>query len=376
MASMQNVILIPDSFKGTMPALTVCRIMENCIRTRFPHCKTVSIPIADGGEGTVEAFLHASKNGEKKISVVQDPYGHEIQAAWGKTGDTALIELASCAGLSLAGDKPDPSLTSTFGLGMLIGEALNENCRKIIVGLGGSCTNDGGCGMAAALGIQFFNAERKRFVPTGRTLTDICRIDASALDSRLTQTELTCLCDVDNPLYGTNGAAYVFAPQKGADRAMVRMLDEGLRHLSLRVEKDLHFEGAENAGAGAAGGCGFGMQAFLGAKLQAGIEVLLDFTGFDKLLKDADHVFTGEGRLDSQSLHGKAICGIARRARKAGVPVIAVAGEVLVEAEELHRNGITAAYATKGERTDMQEIRQHCQEDLAQTMNRILKNPA
>ncbi|MDE5575357.1 MAG: glycerate kinase [Bacteroidales bacterium] len=370
---MQNVILIPDSFKGTMPALTVCRIMEKCIQARFPHCKTVSIPIADGGEGTVDAFLYAAENGEKKISVGQGPYGEMIHAAWGKTGDTALMEMASCAGLPLVGDKPDPGTASTFGLGMLIGEALNANCRKIIVGVGGSCTNDGGCGMAAALGIRFFNAEGNRFVPTGRTLSDICRIDASALDGRLAQTELICLCDVDNPLYGTNGAAYVFAPQKGADKAMVRMLDEGLRHLSRLVEKDLNFKGAEDAGAGAAGGCGFGMKAFLGAKLQAGIEVLLDFTGFDRLLENADHVFTGEGRLDSQSLHGKAISGIARRARKAGVPVTVVAGEVSVDAQDLRRTGITAAYATKGNRTDMQEIRQHCQEDLAQTMKSILQ---
>ena len=373
---MQNVILIPDSFKGTMPALTVCHIMERCIRTRFPHCKTVSIPIADGGEGTVDAFLYAADNGEKKISIVQGPYGERVHAVWGKTGDTALLEMASCAGLPLVGDKPDPGTASTFGLGMLIGEALNENCRKIIVGLGGSCTNDGGCGMAAALGIRFFNAEGKAFVPTGKTLSDICRIDASALDKRLPQTELTCLCDVDNPLYGTDGAAYVFAPQKGADQAMVRMLDEGLRHLSRLVEKDLNFKGAEDAGAGAAGGCGFGMKAFLGAKLQAGIEVLLDFTGFDKLLEEADHVFTGEGRLDSQSLHGKAISGIARRARKAGVPVTVVAGEVSVDAEALRRTGITAAYATKGSRTDMQDIRRHCQEDLTQTMMRILNGQA
>ncbi len=370
---MQNVILIPDSFKGTMSALKVCRIMENCIKTRFPHCKTVSIPIADGGEGTVDAFLYASPKGEKKISVVQDPYGKRLHAAWGKIGDTALMEMASCAGLHLAGEKPDPGMASTFGLGMLIREALNENCRKIIVGLGGSCTNDGGCGMAAALGIRFFNAEGNTFVPTGRTLSDICRIDASALDRRLLHTELTCLCDVDNPLYGAHGAAYVFAPQKGADPTMVRMLDEGLRHLNLMVKKDLNLNGAEDAGAGAAGGCGFGMKAFLGAKWQAGIEVLLDFTGFDQLLEDADLVFTGEGRLDSQSLHGKAISGIARRARKSGVPVIVVAGEVSVDAEALRRTGITAAYATKGERTDMQEIRRHCQEDLAQTMNRILK---
>ena len=159
---MQNVILIPDSFKGTMPALTVCHIMERCIRTRFPHCKTISIPIADGGEGTVDAFLYAADNGEKKISIVQGPYGERVHAAWGKTGDTALLEMASCAGLPLVGDKPDPGTASTFGLGMLIGEALNANCRKIIVGLGGSCTNDGGCGMAAALGIRFFNAETEK----------------------------------------------------------------------------------------------------------------------------------------------------------------------------------------------------------------------
>ena len=367
-----KIILIPDSFKGTMSSIAVCRIMESCIKERFPQCNTVSIPIADGGEGTVDAFLHAAGTVQKHISTVQDPYGKNVPAVWGKSGDTALIEMASCAGLHLAGSHPDPNLTSTFGLGQLLIEAMNLNCRKIIVGLGGSCTNDGGCGMAAALGVRFFNFQGETFVPTGKTLTDICHIDTSGLDSRLAEIELTCLCDVDNPLYGPNGAAFIFAPQKGADKAMVKHLDLGLRHLSRIVERDLQFWGAENAGAGAAGGCGFGMKAFLGAKLQPGIEVLLDFTGFDQLLKDADFVFTGEGRLDSQSLHGKAVSGIARRARAAGVPLIVVAGEVVADAGSLQQAGITAAYATKGNRTDMEDIRRHCQEDLIQTMQRVL----
>lgn len=372
MPSLQSFILIPDSFKGTMSAVSVCHIMENCIRERFPGCRIISIPIADGGEGTVDAFLYAAPKGVKIISTVQGPYGRNIRATWGMIDHTAIIEMASCAGLPLAGEHPDPSLTSTFGVGQLIDEALNRKCRNIIVGLGGSCTNDGGCGMAAALGIRFLDATGKSFVPTGGMLSEICRIDTSGLDSRLSEAKLICLCDVDNPLYGTEGAAHVFAPQKGASETKVRQLDEGLRHLSRIVEHDLNFKGAEDAGSGAAGGCGFGMRAFLDAELQPGIEVLLDFTGFDQLLANAGYIFTGEGRLDRQSLHGKAVSGIARHAQKANIPLIAVAGQITASPEELRRMGIHAAYATS-HRLDMAEIKKHCKEDLAQTMRRILE---
>ncbi|MCM1041629.1 MAG: glycerate kinase [Bacteroides sp.] len=377
---MQHVIIIPDSFKGTMRATEVCRIMRDCVSMRFPLCKTVCIPIADGGEGTVDAFLYAAANtdspikGERKTAHVQGPYGKTLLSVWGRIDDTAVIETASCAGLPLVADNPDPARTSTFGVGQLISEAMNADCRKIIVGLGGSCTNDGACGMASALGVRFLDAQGRAFVPVGNTLENICRIDTSGLDIRLNDIDLECLCDVDNPLSGTKGAAYVFAPQKGADADMVKHLDEGLRHLAEIVERDLAFSGAEEAGAGAAGGCGYGMKAFLGARLRPGIEVLLDFARFDRLLQNADCVFTGEGRLDSQSLHGKALSGIARHAKKAGVPVIALAGEVSANTDELKRMGISAAYAVNPGRSGMQEIKAHCREDLARCMQRVLEN--
>ncbi|MCM1168870.1 MAG: glycerate kinase [Bacteroides sp.] len=376
---MQHAIIIPDSFKGTMRATEVCRIMRECVSARFPQCKTVCIPIADGGEGTVDAFLYAAENpefsskGERETAFVQDPYGKPVQAAWGKMGDTAVIETASCAGLPLVADHPDPGKTSTFGVGRLISEALNANCKKIIVGLGGSCTNDGACGMASALGVRFLDAQGRAFVPVGNTLGNICRVDTSGLDSRLKDIDLECLCDVDNPLFGAAGAAYVFAPQKGADAAMVKRLDDGLRHLADIMARDLDFLGAEDSGAGAAGGCGYGMKAFLGARLRPGIETLLDFVGFDRLLQNADCVFTGEGRLDSQSLHGKALSGIARHAKNAGVPVIALAGEVSANTDELNQLGISAAYAVNPGRSEMQEIKAHCREDLARCMRCVLE---
>lgn len=374
MASIQSFILIPDSYKGTLSAISVCRIMEGCIREHYPDSKTISIPVADGGEGTVEAFLYAEPKGVAEKCKVQDPYGKSVEVLWGRFGQTAVIEMAASAGLALAGTHPNPGTASTFGVGESIIDALNKGCHKILVGLGGSCTNDGGCGLAAALGVQFLDADGNRFVPTGSTLKKIHHINMSHLDQRIGQTSLIGLCDVNNPLFGPCGAAYVFAPQKGADNKMVAALDEGLQHLNGIVERDLGFKGAEDAASGAAGGCGFGMRAFLGAQLQSGIETLLDFMEFDRLLADADCVFTGEGRLDSQSLNGKAISGIARHAQKAGVPVIAVAGQVTATQEQLQQMGIAAAYQTDPGRSNMNEIKKHATEDLARTMKQILEH--
>lgn len=356
-----------------MDAVSVCRVMRECVQARFPLCQTVAVPMADGGEGTVEAFLYAEPKGVVEKCKVQDPYGKCIEAIWARFGHTAVIEMAASAGLALAGTNPDPGTSSTFGVGESIADALNKGCRKILVGLGGSCTNDGGCGMAVALGVQFLDADGNRFVPTGSTLQKIHHINMRHLDQRIGQTSLIGLCDVSNPLFGPCGAAYVFAPQKGADTGMVASLDEGLRHLNEIVESDLGFKGAEDAASGAAGGCGFGMRAFLGAELQSGTETLLDFMEFDRLLANADYVFTGEGRLDSQSLYGKAISGIARHAQKAGVPVIAVAGRVTATQEQLQQMGISAAYQSDPGRSNMNEIKKHATEDLANAMRHILE---
>ena len=244
---MKKIVLIPDSFKGTMSSTCVCNLMKEAALRYFPSLEVVSIPIADGGEGTVDAFLFVCRRGEKRRERVSGPYGSLVDSFWAMIGDTAVIEMAACAGLPLTKENRNPCITTTYGVGQLIGKALDQGCRQIVVGLGGSGTNDGGCGMAAALGVRFFNKDDEEFVPTGGSLKDIARIDLSGRDSRLDDTDVVAICDTGNPLFGLNGAAYVFAPQKGADAAMVEMLDAGLRHLDKVVEKDLGVRAAEEA---------------------------------------------------------------------------------------------------------------------------------
>ncbi len=347
---MKNVLILPDSFKGSLSSSQICNILQKGILRHFPDCKITTIPIADGGEGTVNAFLSACGHGYKQKLSVCGPYGQAMPATWGRIGQTAVIEIASCAGLPLVKDNPDPSRTTTYGLGQLIKAALDTGCKKIIVGLGGSATNDGGCGIAAALGVRFTDAEGHAFVPVGGSLHKIQGIDLSLRDPRLQTTELLAMCDITHPLHGQQGAAFVFAPQKGADSRMAKRLDKNLQHLDTMVERNLHRKAASLPGSGAAGGCGFGMHVFLNAKLQSGIDTLLDAVDIDRLLQEADYIFTGEGKFDGQSLKGKAIGGIARRAKKANVPLIAVVGDMDNTTASAYRHGISAVFSTNRER--------------------------
>lgn len=369
---MKNVLILPDSFKGCLSSVQICQILHKGILRHFPDCKITAIPIADGGEGTVNAFLSAYGHGNKKRFSVCGPYGQEIPATWGKIGQTAIIEIASCAGLPLVKDTPDPSRTTTYGLGQLIKAALDAGCKKIIVGLGGSATNDGGCGMAAALGVRFTDAEGHTFVPVGNSLHKIQDIDLSLRDPRLKETELLAMCDITHPLHGPQGAAFVFAPQKGADARMVKRLDRNLQHLDATVVRSLHRKAASLPGSGAAGGCGFGMHVFLDAKLQSGIDTLLDAADIDRLLQETDYIFTGEGKFDSQSLRGKAIGGIAQRAKKANVPLIAVAGDMDNATESVYRNGISAVFSTNRER-NFELTRTRSRQDLTIAIDNIVR---
>jgi glycerate kinase len=371
---MKKFLLIPDSFKGTMSSEEICSIMEKAILENYPDAQIVSIPVADGGEGTVDAYLRAMK-GEKVYVKVKGPYFEEMEAFYGiiENGRTAVIEMAVCAGLPLVEDKKNPSLTTTYGVGQLIEAAIKNGCKKIIMGLGGSCTNDGGTGAAAALGAVFTNNSGAAFVPTGGTLKDIVHIDVSRLKSNIKNIEFTVMCDIDNPLFGENGAAHIFAPQKGACMEMVQELDMGLRCLDEIVQKDMKKSVSELAGAGAAGGMGYGMKVFFDSALQMGIDTILDTVGFDKLLKDADFVLSGEGKIDTQSLRGKVILGIAKHTKKAGVPLIAIVGGIGDGIEEAYKRGISGIFSINRIPEDFSESRKKSRENLYLTVDNLIR---
>lgn len=371
---MEKILLVPDSFKGTLSSRQVCQVMAGQLRRFFPQAQVKSIPVADGGEGSVEAFL-AAAGGERRTRTVTGPFGEPVEAFYGVLGDgrTAVIEMAACAGLPLAEGRLNPERATTYGVGELLLAAKEAGCTKAILGLGGSCTNDGGAGAAAALGAKFTRADGAAFVPSGGTLGEIAALDVSQVAQALQGMELTAMCDIDNPLYGEAGAAAVFAPQKGADAAMVARLDAGLRHLGQVAARCLGRDFSHLPGAGAAGGLGFGMAAFCGAQLRMGIDAVLDAVGFDSLLPGTDMVFTGEGKIDSQSARGKVVSGVAARCRKAGVPVVAVVGQIGQGFEEMYQQGLTAVFSINRAAQPFAESRFHAGENLALTMENIAR---
>lgn len=371
---MEKILLVPDSFKGTLSSRQVCQVMAGQLRRFFPQAQVKSIPVADGGEGSVEAFL-AAAGGERRTRTATGPFGEPVEAFYGILGDgrTAVIEMAACAGLPLAEGRLNPERATTYGVGELLLAAKEAGCTKAILGLGGSCTNDGGAGAAAALGAKFTRADGTAFVPTGGTLGEIAALDVSPVAQALQGMELTAMCDIDNPLYGDAGAAAVFAPQKGADAAMVARLDAGLRHLGQVSARCLGRDFSHLPGAGAAGGLGFGMAAFCGAQLRMGIDAVLDAVGFNSLLPGTDVVFTGEGKIDSQSARGKVVSGVAARCRKAGVPVVAVVGQIGQGFEEMYQQGLTAVFSINRAAQPFAESRFHAGENLALTMENIAR---
>ena len=367
MVLMKKVILIPDSFKGTMSSREICGILKEQVLAVWPQTQVLSVPVADGGEGSVDAFLSAL-GGERVKIRVKGPYFEEIDSFYGILPDgTAVIEMAAAAGLPLVGERKNPEETTTYGVGQLMADALERGFRKIILGLGGSATNDGGCGAAAALGIRFLDEKGKCFIPVGGTLGKIASVDGSGLRKEAKEAEITVMCDIDNPLCGEKGAAAVFAPQKGADEEMVRRLDEGLLHLAQQIRRDLDRDILQLPGAGAAGGMGGGMAAFLDGRLQMGIETVLDAADFGRLAADADLVITGEGRLDSQSLGGKAVVGVAKRAKKLGVPVVVLTGDVGDGIEPVYALGVTAVFSINRVAKPFAEMKKRAKDDLAQT---------
>lgn len=371
---MQNFILVPDSFKGTLSAIEVCNIMKSSIKNLYKDANIISVPVADGGEGTVDAFLYAL-GGEKKSIWVSDAFNEQkILAHYAMLkDDIAVIEMAACAGLPLVKNRLEPDKTTTFGVGELIIDAVNSGAKKIILGLGGSATNDGGCGMASALGVKFKDEQDQEFIPTGGTLSQIYKIDMNNIYSKIKDVEFISMCDVDNPLCGKLGASAVFAPQKGADEDMVKSLDEGLAHLAKIIKRDLHIEVKDIKGAGAAGGLGAGSIAFLQSKLTKGIDVILDTINFDELVSKADIVFTGEGKFDSQSLHGKVVMGVANRSQKYKTPVIVVTGAIGENIQEAYNKGITAIFSINKEPMEFSKSALKSKENMILTMENILR---
>lgn len=370
---MNKIILIPDSFKGTMDSAEICLLMKKSVEMHYPTAQILSFPVADGGEGTVDALLCAA--GGKKVSVsVKGPYFEKRKACFGITENgEAVIETASCAGLPLAEHNLHPDMTTTYGVGQLIARAAAQGCGRIIVGLGGSCTNDGGAGAAAACGVKFYDKGGKTFVPTGGTLADIAAVDDSEINPAVRRAQIIAMCDVDNPLYGPSGAASVFAPQKGADAAMVCRLDEGLKHYSDILRQCLGVDLSGLPGAGAAGGLGGGMAAFFRAELRSGIETVLDLVRFDEQVKNADLVLTGEGRIDSQSLRGKVVSGVARHAKEHGVPVVAVVGDIDGDMAPLYGLGVSAVFSINRRAEAFETSRMHSREDLSLTVENLMR---
>ncbi len=364
---MRKVILAPDSFKGTMSSQEICDILAQELYRVWPDAQVVSIPVADGGEGSVDAFL-AAMGGEKIAVPCKGPHWEEIQGFYGLLPDgTAVIEMAAAAGLPLAGQRLRPDQATTYGVGQLVRAAICGGAKRLVVGLGGSATNDGGVGMAAALGVRFFRADSEPYIPTGGTLDQLVRVDRSGLTSVLAGVELSAMCDIDNPLCGPTGASAVFGPQKGADPEMVSVLDRNLEHLADVMAECLGCDLRDLPGAGAAGGLGFGVAAVLGGRLQMGIETVLDVARFDQLLEGAWLVITGEGCIDSQSLRGKVVSGVARRAQAAGVPAIAIVGDIGEGAGSLYGQGVTGMFSINRVALPFSQARTRAREDLRDT---------
>lgn len=370
---MAKYVLIPDSFKGTLSSEDICRIASEEILRLEPEAEICAIPVADGGEGTVDAFL-AAVGGTRAEVPCTGPCGQEVMGFYGLLPDgTAVVEMAAAAGLPLAGACRDPEKTTTYGVGQLMAHALSRGAKRLVLGLGGSATNDGGCGAAAALGAEFLDEEGRAFVPTGGTLTQIAHIRMKGLRETLAGAEVTVMCDIDNPLCGPAGAAAVFGPQKGADAAMVARMDAGLRHLAEMLEKDVGMEVLTLAGGGSAGGFGAGAAAFFGGQLRMGIDVVLDLTDFDRKCRGASLVITGEGHLDSQSLRGKTVVGVVRRARALGVPAAALVGGCETALDAVYAEGVSGVFPIHPALCTWPQAAARTEEDLRFTMGNLLR---
>ena len=342
-----KIVIAPDSYKESLSALEVATQIELGFKEIFPDAEYVKVPMADGGEGTVQAMVEATQGRQVDV-VVTDPLGQRITGFYGLTGDgrTAMIEMAAASGLALVPPaQRNPNITTSYGTGELIIAALDAGARHLILGIGGSATNDGGAGMLQALGVQLLDAHGVELARGGAPLALLVRIDMTGLDKRLAECQIEVACDVDNPLTGERGASAIFGPQKGAMPDMVQSLDAGLKHFAAIIERDLGVAVDAVAGAGAAGGMGAAMMAFLKGQLRPGCEIIARAVGLEAAVRDADLVITGEGRIDQQTIFGKTPFGVATVAKQFGKPVIGIAGGLGTNAQVVHEHGIDAIFS-------------------------------
>ena len=345
------------------------------IKRVVPDAETILVPMAEGGEGTVEALTYGT-HGQIVATEVTGPLGEKVTAKWGILGDkvSAVVEMASASGITLIPvERLNPLVATTYGTGELIQAALQAGCRRLIIGIGGSATNDGGAGMAQALGARLLDEKGEELPWGGAALAKLSRIDVSGLDRRLAECEVTVASDVTNPLCGEQGASRVYGPQKGATEAMCQQLDESLANYAGVVKRDLGIDVIDIPGAGAAGGLGAGLIAFLGAKLISGVEIVSEVMGLTNYLREASLVFTGEGRIDTQTLFGKTVAGVAAKAKTFRIPVVAIAGEIAGDYKELYQHGIDAVLSIAPGPISLKKSMANAEELIADAAERALR---
>ena len=371
-----KIVIASDSFKGSMSSLDVATSATDGVVSVYPDCDVVAVNVADGGEGTVEAIVDAL-HGEVVSCIVSDPLGRPIDVTYGIAGDMAVLEMAAASGLPLLQpEERNPWLTSTYGTGEIIMNAITRGCRKFLVGIGGSATNDAGMGMLQAMGFRFYNVNDELITSgCGGELSNIARIDDSLVSNAIKESIFTVACDVDTPFCGPEGAAPVFAPQKGADAAMVKSLDAGMASFAQVIAQKYNIDIVPIAGAGAAGGMGGAFRAFLNATLKKGIDMVLDAIDFDNTIQGADLVITGEGKVDFQTAKGKTAAGVLCRAKKQHIPVLAIGGCVEM-CDSLMQMGFAGIYPILEEKVPLEVAmqREFAMENVRKTVSKILQN--
>ena len=371
-----KIILAPDSFKGNLTSLEVAIAFEKGIKRVLPRANCIKIPMADGGEGTVQSLIDGI-GGEIIRKRVIGPIGQKVFARYGLLSNgTAVIEMAEASGLPLVTTRQkNPTKTTTFGTGELIIDAINKGAKKIIIGIGGSATNDGGVGMAQALGVRFLDSKDKEIKQhgSGGMLKKIVKIDTREANKVLKNIKIIVACDVDSPLCGRLGASYIFGPQKGATPAMVRVLDDNLKHLAKIIKQSLKKDISKLKGAGAAGGLGAGLVAFAKAKMKSGVDIVIDATNLERHMKNTNLVITGEGRVDSQTAYGKTPSGVAKSARKHGIPTLVIGGGITDDAKDIFSHGIDALESACARDMSLEDAIKHSREHLANAAERAIR---
>ena len=370
-----KIVLAPNAFKGSLTATEAAIAMEAGIRKILPRAEVVLVPVADGGDGLMAVAVEAL-NGEIRTLKVRGPRERNLEADYGyvKSRDLVIVEMALASGLALLPEElQDPTLTTTYGTGELIKAGLDLGVSQISVGIGGSATTDGGIGMAQALGVRFLDKNGRELPGIGESLASITRIDISGLDPRIKETTIKAVCDVDNPLYGPSGSAFVYGSQKGANRKQVQALDDGLRNLARRIKTDLGMDVGDMPGAGAAGGLGAGLHSFLGAQLCKGIDLIFDLIGLDKKLSGADLVLTGEGQIDFQTVFGKAPGGVGTAAKAQGIPCFAIAGSIGKDLGNLHESGINAVFSLCPGPMSLEESMKFAKENITRVTEQAMR---